>query len=98
TLKSLRFPYTTLFRSERRAILERLPRERNIEGIQAEEVPVLAIGRARADVARLAGAVGPHRRARAFRDPTAERRDVPYHPVIERSEEHTSELQSPDPV
>src|SRR5207248_9452288 len=67
------FPYTTLFRSQRRA------REPGLCGLHAPESQPVSV---RGD--DLHGPAAPHRLDGGG-----------HHPVDERSEEHTSELQSP---
>src|SRR5947208_5464307 len=81
------FPYTTLFRSSQRRRKWRRNEEEKGESILAYSGLDSMVGRD--SVVRLGQARGPARRLRLLR------RGLHALPIV-RSEEHTSELQSPD--
>src|SRR5947208_4378062 len=75
--RSTLFPYTTLFRSERRVVERRVPLEVVVDGV----IDAAAVLAAEAEIERGDSHVLQERRVVRARA---------------RSEEHTSELQSPD--
>src|SRR5690606_40785070 len=92
--RSLRFPYTTLFRSEGRAVLDQALGE-----VCAVDLVVVVVDRLDHLLAQLAGGIAQpplHQRAAGHRRQVVDEAGPVLLPraADERSEEHTSELQS----